>query len=317
MSVLTLIFTNQSQEELQNAVEQLETQLRLHLHSIHQSVQDNSRFSMPIKLNVKKGSKFHEIHIKPIFPQFQLTRHGVEIYATTATWLGKFIVEQYEYSILKKMIVQRGIKSPDMLSSIEQYCQSVLQHDEWEGLNRKYTEEDRQRRTTKIKQELEHYFQEHVECHIEGFIHFRLRAYKKDLKDIVEYAFDEYMLNQQYEEFIGLLKYFVQIQESKMETVHIVQKHNQVLLYDDQYVPLEINNVEDKIVAEMLETEINIEDSVISHLVAVSPQKIVLHGDGCDVYSTRTVKTIFGDRMEKCKGCPICISKSEERMPYH
>src|SRR5690606_34527978 len=160
-------------------------------------------------------------------------------------------------------------------------------------LSRIYTEVDRKRRINKIVHELYQYFSNEVVCQLEGILAFRLRPYKKEIKDIVEYACDEYILNQQYEEFISLLKYFVQIQECKIDVLHMIQAERGLVLYDEQLNSIIVNHYQDRMVVHMLETEINIEDSVISHLVAVTPKKIILHHCPKELYETKTVRSIF------------------------
>ena len=53
---------------------------------------------------------------------------------------------------------------------------------------------------------------------------FRLQSYEQELREMAEYAVDEFMLDQQYEEFVSLLKYFVYFQEPKMPLVHVIHK---------------------------------------------------------------------------------------------
>ena len=54
------------------------------------------------------------------------------------------------------------------------------------------------------------------------------------------FAVDEYVMDQQYQEFISLLKYFVRMQEVKLPIVHVLHKGgSEFALYDEQFRVLE------------------------------------------------------------------------------
>ena len=57
---------------------------------------------------------------------------------------------------------------------------------------------------------------------IDGFVNFRLTDYIKELGDIADKAVEEYIAEREYNEFIKLLRYFVEIQESKLDTINII-----------------------------------------------------------------------------------------------
>lgn len=322
MSVLTLILPLASHTELKQLTANFSESIMGHLHSLSSIHTDEKQaqptMNKPLVNIVTEHQNDHLIiHIKPNLPGFELNIHGEALYKATAEWLAAYILQHYEHTLLQQAIRKRGFTDQESIQKIESYCQSILNHEQWEGLSRLYTEVDRKRRINKIVHELYQFFSYEVVCQLEGILAFRLRPYKKEIKDIVEYACDEYILNQQYEEFISLLKYFVQIQECKIDTVHVMQDDRGLELYDEHFNSVSVNDYEERIVVDMIETEINIEDSVISHLVAVSPKKIILHMDSKDVYETKTVKSIFSERIELCHGCHLCRSKNSEMLPFN
>lgn len=316
MSVLTLILPLTRQIDSDQLVHDFDTHLTSSLHSLYPTSKSNKPTSF-IKLVTEHHNDNLVINIKPVLPSFELEKHSDDLYRAAAEWLATYIVHYYENELLKLAIKRRGFSNLDTINKIETYCQSILNHEHWEGLSRTYTEVDRKRRINKIVHELYSYFSAEVVCQLEGLLAFRLRPYKKEITDIVDYACDEYVLNQQYEEFISLIKYFVQIQECKIETVHIIQDEHGLELYDEHFNTIVVNDYEERIVVDMLETEINIEDSVISHLVAVSPNKIILHHHTKELYETKTVRSIFSDRIEMCDGCHLCKAKSSEMLPFN
>ena len=65
----------------------------------------------------------------------------------------------------------------------------------------------------KIKECLE----ENEVINIKGFITFRMKELREDIECIIDKIVEDYMIEKEYKEFIKLLKYFVDILESKIE----------------------------------------------------------------------------------------------------
>lgn len=247
-------------------------------------------------------------------PQFQLKGDGPFLYKSAAGAVAEYVVGHMEPGLLSSIIRKKyqGNPSTDALV-IEKYCHDLLHGKEWEGLGHRFQEADRARRKGKIADEIEKFLEAETELNLSGLLTFRLRTYRKELTEIVEYALDEYVLDKQYQEFISLLKYFVQLQESKVPIVHLVHKGgHDFMLYNESFQTLEPKPPSDRIVAEMLETEMNIEDMVISSLISVSPKQIMIHTRHPDMQVIRTIETIFDSRVKVCVKCPSCSSTLDE-----
>lgn len=247
-------------------------------------------------------------------PHFQLKTDGSFLYKSAASGIAEYVVSQLEPSLISGIIQKkyRGNSSADAVV-IEKYCHDLLHGKEWESLGSRFQEADRIRRKGKIAEEIEQFLEVETELNIIGLLTFRLRAYRNELTEIVEYALDEYVLDKQYQEFISLLKYFVQLQESKVPLVHLMHKGgHDFMLYNESFKTLEPKPPSDRIVAEMLETEMNIEDMVISSLISVSPKQIMIHTRHPDMQVVRTIETIFDSRVKVCVKCPSCSSTLDE-----
>lgn len=156
---------------------------------------------------------------------------------------------------------------------------------------------------------IEEYLDENKELIIDGFITFRLRNFSNDLKNIVEKITEEYIIEKEYSEFIKLLKYFVDIQESKYEVVNvIIQKDGNYLIYDKQYKNITSDFFED--FSSDIKIDATIHDMLISALITFAPQNIVIHGveNSKSQETIETIKNIFSDRLKICSGCEICKS---------
>lgn len=315
LSILTIHFPSHHEQQIKSLIEHIHAQLLMYIHSTDKRKKRDRQQAIPV--NVQLVGETNTMVIEPVFPQFQLMEHSPIVYELVAKSIGTYIVEQFEEGIILSLIRHRCEKNNIKPSSVAQYCHNILNHDPWEPLGKKFTEEDRARRGNKIADEMILHFEMHTELNLDGFMKFRMASYKNELREVVEYALDEYILDQQYEEFITLLKYFVQLQETKIDVVHLVQQDGSSFeLCDESMRPLELKHEHDRIVAEMLETEINIEDIVISSLISASPQKIMIHAKHHDYQVIRTVKTIFGDRAQLCTTCPMCRGKQDEIVPF-
>lgn len=146
---------------------------------------------------------------------------------------------------------------------------------------------------------------------IEGFIRFRLREYMEELTKIAERAADDYILEKEYKEFVRLLKYFVDIQEPRLELVQVViQSSGMFKLLDGAN-----NNINseylDGFIVEMGDSELNYEDLLISALITIAPSEILLHCKETDnkLTSLDTILGVFGERVKYCGGCDICNNR--------
>ncbi|GKU80286.1 putative sporulation protein YtxC [Paenibacillus sp. L3-i20] len=271
------------------------------------------------KKNTAVGVEYHVIesqHIgcKAQLPQFQLHRDGPTLYKSAAEAIAEYVISELESQMLASIIRKKYRKNPSMEAAvIERYCYELLNGKEWDGLGNRFHEGDRKRRKGKVSEELEKYLAEQTELNIEGFITFRLLSYRTELIEIVEYALDEYVLDKQYQEFISLLKYFVQLQETKVPFVHLLHKGgHDFTIYNESFQIIEPKPPADRIVAEMLETEMNIEDMVISSLISLSPKQITVHTRHPELSVIRTIETIFDGRVKVCVQCSACTSTLDE-----
>ncbi|CAM4268820.1 putative sporulation protein YtxC [Paenibacillus alkaliterrae] len=255
-----------------------------------------------------------DIQCQAVLPHFQLKDHGPVLYKAASKAIAKFVVSEMEAGLLSS-IIRRKYRNHSGADSheLERYCHDLLHGKEWDGLGTKYLDADRLRRKAKVAVEVEEYLQSHTELNVAGFTNFRLKPYRKELAEVVEYALDEYVLDKQYQEFISLLKYFVFLQDTKIQMVHLLHKGgHDFILYDEAFQPLDPNPPSDRIVAEMLESEMNIEDMVISSLISVSPKHITIHTRQADMQVIRTIETIFDQRVTVCERCVSCSSSLDE-----
>lgn len=228
--------------------------------------------------------------------------HAIRDVVAQAT--AEYILDILEKEIVRDLIVREyGFEEPEELAAIESYCwhssdplQDPLQNMDIGTRHRK----------SRIYEELIQYFdQEHL-LNIDGMVRFRLQRYTDELRDIIEYAIDEYTADKQYEEFISLLKYFVYIQEAKIPAAHLIHRGgHEFILLNEQMEPIETKQL-DQFVVEMIDKEINYEDMIVSTLITVSPQKVYIHTRNPEMQVIKTIQQIFEERASVCTSCPRC-----------
>ncbi|WP_334073839.1 MULTISPECIES: putative sporulation protein YtxC [Paenibacillus] len=170
-------------------------------------------------------------------------------------------------------------------------------------------------RTNEIRRALTFYLEEAHYLDIDGFIEFRLRGYKDKLREMVDLAMEEYLLDQQYEEFIHLLQYFVHFQEPLTPLIHLIHKEGQEFgIYNEQFAKITPPSV-GYVIAQMADQEMEMEDMVVSALISLSPQRIHIHTSHPDAQIIATISRIFGDRVQLCLQCVHCRSLRKESRP--
>lgn len=306
MELFTVSLPASLQKSVSKLMELLMEQALVDLHI-------GSKTEQPAVIEFMQISE-QDVRCQAILPHFQLKVHAQAVYHAAALAVAEFVVSEMEPDMLAAIIRKkyRNNNSGDA-AAIEKYCHDLLHGKEWDGLGTRFLDADRLRRKNKVAAEVELFLQENTELNVKGFTSFRLEPYRKELAEVVEYALDEYVLDKQYQEFISLLKYFVFLQDTKLPMVHLLHKGgHDFMLYDNSFQPLDPNPPSDRIVAEMLETEMNIEDMVISSLIAVSPKHITIHTRQPDMQVIRTIETIFDQRVTVCVQCASCSSSLDE-----
>ncbi|MDP4180797.1 MAG: putative sporulation protein YtxC [Bacillota bacterium] len=174
------------------------------------------------------------------------------------------------------------------------------------------------RRHNIIVKKLLDYFENSNSIILDGFVNFRLKDYIKDLEEVVDKAVDDFLMAREYNEFIRLLRYFVDIQNPKFNLIHVV------VGFDNKYILLDeakkeiTNECIREFVNEISLGEINYDDLLVSSLITLAPRKIVLHGTEHfrNKELLETIKNVFCGKVTLCSQCDVCsvnMAKSEHK----
>ncbi|MEA4961326.1 putative sporulation protein YtxC [Lutispora sp.] len=214
------------------------------------------------------------------------------------------IINNYESKILKKIIKEYYL-----------YLSEYERNQIYESSIKILEAEDRckegfygQTRRTRIIRKILNYLNAENIIIIDGFVNFRLNDYIKDLSSIVEKAVESYITEREYNEFIKLLRYFVEIQECKISTVHVMPSENRGYILMDSEKKLIDYDCFEELSLELSDSDISVDDLLISTLITIAPNRVVIHN--CEGFKNkelfRTISNVFYDRIDSCKGCDLC-----------
>ncbi|MEX2460068.1 MAG: putative sporulation protein YtxC [Paenibacillaceae bacterium] len=266
-----------------------------------------------VKISYEVFPRFSVIQCMNSLTQSWKYSEKIEISEILAQALADFIIIQRERDLLRSLIRHDFSyqNEPEILKIIQFSNQMLNNVDD----SLYVADHGRNRRAPAISGEIKQFFKRNNDLNLEGFIKFRLKEYKEELREVVEYAVDEFIMDKQYQEFISLLKYFVFIQEAKIPVVHLMHKGgHEFVLFNEQMKPLDIKATEDTFKIEILDQEFNFEDLVVSTLISIAPQEIHIHTREPGVQVIQTIMQIFENRVQLCEYCWQCKPTLGERM---
>ncbi|MCY6370560.1 putative sporulation protein YtxC [Clostridium ganghwense] len=159
-----------------------------------------------------------------------------------------------------------------------------------------------------ILDKIQECIKENNEINIKGFVTFRIKELTRDLESIINKVVERYMAEKEYNEFIKLLKYFVEVQESKIDEINIMIKENGEYIIQDK----DGTDIMEEILSDLLDVKytgsVSIDDLIISGLITYCPKHIIIHcSDNCiNKEIIDTIKKVFENRVELCEGCSKC-----------
>jgi len=267
--------------------------------------------SSGVRVNWKLTERYAKLTVKADLQRFEPIQMSGRTFEAISAALTEHIFEADQPFVLQEVIRKDfHFQDAEEVAAIEQYCLHYLSG---AGEAGHVAEHSLVRRRTKIRNVLQAYMLENKQLILDGFIRFRLPDYWEEVREVAEFAVDEYMLEKQYKEFISLLKYFVYVQEAKMPAVHLIHKGgHEFTILNDSLQPVDLSKIDSSVTLGLLEKDINFEDMIVSTLITVSPANIFIHTKEPELPIIKTIAQIFEDRTEVCSQCRICHMFFEE-----
>ncbi|HWQ76310.1 MAG TPA: putative sporulation protein YtxC, partial [Syntrophomonas sp.] len=172
------------------------------------------------------------------------------------------------------------------------------------------------------KNKISHKIMDHIYSHdklvIEGLINFCMQDYLNELRFAVDLACEELNNEKEYNDFVKLLRYFVDNQTPRTREVNLLMdKDGLFFLWDGDGV-----DIDEKIINyysnEMLYNDISLDDILVSILITISPRRIILHNTANENSEpVKIIRQVFGERIRDCTGCERCAHNGEGGMHKH
>ena len=214
--------------------------------------------------------------------------------------VAEYIIDRYETRLLRRILETTyqelsPIEKREILKSIE-----TCSDDPEIGYNA---------RKQAVFLSVYDYLRENKTMFLDGFVAFRLKSYESLLARLAERLVESYIAGKEYEEFVGLLKYFVNVQAPRPEGVHIfVCAKGGYRILDKEKNDITARCFADFLEGEVLLTEEAYDDLLISVLITLAPQKIFIHQKenirNHELFTT--ISRVFDGQMVYCDGCPLC-----------
>ncbi|NLO97686.1 MAG: hypothetical protein GX091_06415 [Peptococcaceae bacterium] len=139
---------------------------------------------------------------------------------------------------------------------------------------------------------------------IEGFMNFRADQYKRELRKQIAGAVENYVLDQEHQGFINMLKKYLAKQTAVFPTLNVIIKAwGEVQFYDDREQNVSRECLEDHYRSDL---ELH-EDILIIAIIKCAPPRLVVHGLTDKYVNMMKILTeVFEEKVSICNGCPLC-----------
>lgn len=154
-------------------------------------------------------------------------------------------------------------------------------------------------RINSIQLAIKEFIEEDDYINIDGYIRFRLKPISKYVEEIVDKVVETFMVEKEYNEFINLLKYFVDIQDSKIDKISIIVKENGGY----EVIDSQGNDIFKDFINDLVENKddkkVNQEDVIISGLITNAPKEICIYNkEMCQNQEfLNTISSVFRERV--------------------
>lgn len=208
------------------------------------------------------------------------------------------VIDELEEDLLKRLILQNYFYFESLeREKILSICFDIMADDFCELFDKKF----------KLLYDIFYEFlSSHKTILLNGFVNFRLKDYLLLLDDIVNEAVNSFVIEQEYLEFISLLKLYINSQNYGCEIVHIIYSSSDSILLDENK---NLIDIQDGIFKAKYLSDITFSsnDYILNSLLSLLPKKIYIHLiDGYIDEFINTLQLVFENRTTLCTDCNIC-----------
>lgn len=163
-------------------------------------------------------------------------------------------------------------------------------------------------RKSRISNRISEYLHGSNTMNVDGMVNFRLKDYLREIRFAVDLAYEDLKNEKQFNEFVRLLKHYVDSQAPKVIEVHLMwPPAGTFSLWNEKGVSIE-HELNDICLTDLLDSGTSLDDILISLLINLAPRRLVFHAgqELPDNEPMRIIRRVFQDRLSVCGGCPRC-----------
>ncbi len=163
-------------------------------------------------------------------------------------------------------------------------------------------------RKNRISHRILEHINENAFLAVEGFINFCMKEYLTEIKFAVEVAAEELKNEKEYNDFVNLLRYFVDTQAPRVKEVNLLLGSNGLFyLWDHTGCKIEEQYMQHYL-DDLLLDEVSLDDLLVSILITIAPRRIIIHNalELPPNESVEIIKQVFEDKIVFCRGCMRC-----------
>ena len=149
------------------------------------------------------------------------------------------------------------------------------------------------------------YFSNNKYVILDGFVNFRLGSYIKELDLLVDMCVNKFIVDREYNEFISLLKAYIQTTPCNSSILHLIYKNEETIILDEYKNLVKYNDalINQKYVSDITFSS---NDFALNTLLTLLPEKLYIHIIDREDDFIKTLKLIFNNRVYICNECDLC-----------
>lgn len=154
-----------------------------------------------------------------------------------------------------------------------------------------------QRRRRWMERELRTVLCDNDETNLDGFLRFRGHAFLAELDAAMRTTADEYLVSREYEEFLDILRYFLDTTPITPGIVYVLCKGDTAVGFDEGLQPLDLGRME-RIALQAETRDLHPHDVLMSELITRAPERLVICMPEAGNTFAHTLMRVFAGRAE-------------------
>ncbi len=219
-------------------------------------------------------------------------------YTVVSNIMSSLIIDLYEETILKRIISSNYF----YFTNIEQ--RKILEICRYYLCSKDLDEVTLRKESLKIS--CIEYFSNNKSVILDGFINFRISNYIKIIDYVVDLSVNKFVIDREYNEFVDLLRCYINSKESNTSLVHLIYQNQEAILLDEfkNIITIDDTALNNKYLSDITFSS---NDYALNTLLTLLPEKIYIHViDSIQDEFINTIKLIFDSRIYICNDCTIC-----------